>query len=582
MAHVIKENTRIQPLQIYGFYELLSQFADDTQIYEEDDIDSLNAVAECMKTVHLNVGLETNYEKSSIHVINGTDIAQNARCADWVFTEQMPTILGIDSEQNDSQLFALIDKACTVLSNWRNRTLSLMGKVLIINVLIASLFVYVLQVVNDPPVVFYETFDNVILEYIWEGKKPKIPLSVLQLNKKVGGLGLVNMRAKVRSLKIAWLFRIDSYIEKMTNLLIPSELGSLFWDCILDTNDLQSYINQGMPIFWKEICYHWFDFKKDVHPISVVSGDQIIWCNSLIRVNSRPLYDAQLIKNGLIYVQQLMDDDGAWLSKEYVAEQYRISWFRYFQIREAIASNYKCIPGKPSNLYDEIRKFKRKVHTVYFKIMDRRVEQTMSNIYAKMSQRFQINPVEVAKAFSRIYSTTNIVKFRDFQYRLLTGNIYANNQLYYWGKVSSQRCNWCDYSKQNIQHMLFDCAYVTKIWYDLFEYVNECKLTETPIEFNNIEYKDIFLNTVIDDKHHVVNMLTLIAKQYIFACKCLGKSLSSVELFHNIARIQRIEKYNAICSDTLMRHNVKWNNCKTIVTNEVNLSDFVQEYVSNV
>ena len=63
MSHVIKQNPAIEPLEILGVKDLISQFADDTQLFEKAVKNSLKATVESMELVRQHVGLDINYEK---------------------------------------------------------------------------------------------------------------------------------------------------------------------------------------------------------------------------------------------------------------------------------------------------------------------------------------------------------------------------------------------------------------------------------------------------------------------------------------------------------------------------------------
>ena len=77
---------------------------------------------------------------------------------------------------NFDEIFKKIQQTCT---NWANRQLTLMGKILILNTLIGSLFVYKITTMLELTGVQIENVDSVIRDFLWKGKKPKISLSTL-------------------------------------------------------------------------------------------------------------------------------------------------------------------------------------------------------------------------------------------------------------------------------------------------------------------------------------------------------------------------------------------------------------------
>ena len=76
---------------------------------------------------------------------------------------------------------------------------------LVINTLIASLFVHKMTVLPSIPEDIIQQVETVIQQFIWNGTKPKISLAALKIAKQSGGLGLVDLRKKDDALKVAWI-----------------------------------------------------------------------------------------------------------------------------------------------------------------------------------------------------------------------------------------------------------------------------------------------------------------------------------------------------------------------------------------
>ena len=93
------------------------------------------------------------------------------------------------------------------------------------------------------------------------------------------------------------------------------------------------------------------------------------------------------------------------------------------------------------------------------------------------------------KSFKNIYVTTNVIKLRSFQYRLLHNKIFCNNILYYWKKVDTQYCEWCINSKQDIIHLLWECPKTQLIW----KHVGNEMCNDIEVEFN---CKNVIYNMV--------------------------------------------------------------------------------------
>ena len=69
------------------------------------------------------------------------------------------------------------------------------------------------------------------------------------------------------------------------------------------------------------------------------------------------------------------------------------------------------------------------------------------------------------KFFTRIYRITDIVKLRNFQYRLMLNKIFTNDILCKWNITATSVCDMCDSGDvQGIHHLLMTCDYAQKVW----------------------------------------------------------------------------------------------------------------------
>ena len=145
MADLLRANKDIKGIKIY-IINFLSQFADDADLFLLFDKVSLTAVTDTLDIIERNTGLLINYSKTSIYRIgsieNGNAKLYTKEIFKW--TNQPIKVLGVmvcnDSNQLCSMNYeSVISKMQEVANNWYSRTLTMMGKVLVIH---ASLFVY--------------------------------------------------------------------------------------------------------------------------------------------------------------------------------------------------------------------------------------------------------------------------------------------------------------------------------------------------------------------------------------------------------------------------------------------------------
>ena len=162
-------------------------------------------------------------------------------------------------------------------------------------------------------------------------------------------------------------------------------------------------------------------------------------------------------------------------------------------------------------------------------------------------------------AFKNIYKVTNIIKLRDFQFRLLHNKILCNNVLFCYQIKDSQQRDWCETSKQNIEHLLYTCNVTSLFWSKIRNYLNTG--TKDPEVMSNLvwSWENILYNLVHPKCTHIINFIVLMAKQYIYRCKCMNKKLNMLEFSQEINFIKEIEFYNAQTLKQQIFNKCKWN-----------------------
>ena len=191
-----------------------------------------------------------NYDKTCIQSIAGAEKFECSKPIVW--DPGGLNILGVDILDDSSSNYGkILVKAKEVLKIWTYHELSLMGRVLIANSMVASLFVYTMQVEEDPLPPFQEQFDRIIHQFLWKGKKAKVGMQLLKASKAQGGLNLVHISAKNKALKIKWIFKSNPYTLAQLKQIMPEDLSTLFWDCNMDPDDAAQFVKgKGMNSFW--------------------------------------------------------------------------------------------------------------------------------------------------------------------------------------------------------------------------------------------------------------------------------------------------------------------------------------------
>ena len=558
MAREIKNKSTIHGITLNNLETVIAQFADDTQLFL-DTKRSVEEVIKMLTDIETNTGLKVNYEKSSIHTING---AQKFECSkNFVWDPGGAKVLGLDVfEEANSCYERILEKAQKVLNQWSNQNLSVTGKVSIINTLIASLFVYAMQVTLDPEETFYKKFDAIVHKYLWKGKKAKIGIALLRETKENAGLNLADLRKKNAALKIEWLFRDDPFVEAQLQNIAPQELGTLFWDCNINSEDCLRYLNSLTDVnrFWKTVCVHWFNLRTKLRNKKEKDHDEIIWFNSEIKVQNKTLYNEKAVKAGCIFISDIIKDRQPLTFQEFTEKFGKCyNWFEYMALCQAIPKSKRENINTPfESTYEKMCSQTKRVNQIY-KMLQHNEKKELEKMHKKFCKQVECSIEEYTQAFKDLYQVTDITKFRDFQYRILVNAIFTNNRLYHWKIVNTKICEYCQTEIQDVPHLMFECKNIRKIWNQFQRYIKQCMNVKDEHDLT-WKKKNIMLNKVHPKANHIINFFTVIIKQLIFANKCLGRKTRFCNVVERIEEIYNMEKYNAMIKQKTYKFNKKW------------------------
>ena len=155
LAINIKSNSDIVEITIDGKTEpeKIEQYADDTTLWSLYSQKLVNAILDELDKFYLNTGLKVNYKKSMLYKVGSAKnkpnlkLSKNIKWAEKTL-ECLGVIIQLD-DLNDIQELSYesaIEKMFQTLTAWQNRSLSVIGKIQVINSLCNSMFVYHMQV----------------------------------------------------------------------------------------------------------------------------------------------------------------------------------------------------------------------------------------------------------------------------------------------------------------------------------------------------------------------------------------------------------------------------------------------------
>ena len=578
MAIKLRNNQKIEGFNLRDFKKLFGQYADDMDLYckpTQKNIDNIQAELSAFCKIS---GCAINYEKTTIY-----RISQDNEALAHIYTRGMRVektkinVLGIWINRNPQEMLKLnyADMGGIInwiLNNWANRQLDLLAKITVINTLIASLFVYKMYVLPLMPQSLIQRFNSIIEKFLWNGRKPKIPLKKLQNKKQYGGANLVNLEHKDKALKVSWVAYLlkneSDLLSEMAYQNINRILQEKVWQCNINSKDIKQMFDKDK--FWIQVWESW----SYVNYSDNVDKSQMIWYNSHVRINNKPFVWRKPFKQGLLYINQLFKENtNRYVTCSEAQERFLLDVMQYNSLISALK---KLTFTKPDPtriiLTEKIMTCKNVTSFIYNELTSDSTSQYNTFIRWQFRLKTSILYDDFLKLMVNINKITNSTKLRSFQYRLLNLSLVLNVQLKTWKICDTDKCSFCNTETETLEHIFFDCP-KTKV---LLNSIQSILISYQPdTKEYNLTKENILFNNVDVNPGSLVNCIVLIMKQMIYANRCLKKRITVQQLKEKIEFTRKVELYNTKQNNKCRIYYCKWYNMT-----QDKLGNHAQEYIS--
>ena len=591
-ADILENNDKVSGITAEGIRNLLAQFADDTSLFLTGTEDNVKAVSHSLTYAHRNLGLKVNAEKTTIYRIGSLKNSSARYYTQAAFAWDDPPIftLGIHvtTDIHDMcrlNMIPVLQNIENTLCNWMNRELTLTGRVRIVNTLVESKLVYRMSVLPFIDQQMISTLHEVILEFIWKGKRAKIPFEVLSMPLDQGGLRLCNVLAKHQTLLCQWIFVLhaDSFLWKAMIRDLQPLVEEIIWKCNMAVKHVTLVVKSDT--YWRHMYMAWCKYNFHTPNTYGEIAKQIIWHNSHILVDGKPLLIKAIYDAGLRTISDLMGNEAMLTVEELMAKYPSVAtWLDYQRLLQAIPNKWKrelTTSGKDDvqeeYKYDMLRKIRKPARTMY------RALTSKPNLYLLSYNKWietgdiVMTTEQYKKAFTSVGAVTISTKLRDFQYRLLHKKIPTNKELYRWNIKNSPNCEKCN-EPDSITHTLYNCVYVQQLWQEFCFFIVNMFAGEVFV----VNFTEVLLNRIHKKATHIVNLYGLILKQLIYRRKCLKLDIKFQDFIKEIRLIHTIELNIARQSGKVHKHYIKWKT-QNDEDDENNIFEtYIQNYLENL
>ena len=267
----IRTNDGIRGLRVSGSEIKLSAYADDLTVILDGSETSLRNVVSVFDDFSVATGLKLNVGKTVCTWIGGERHSGTQICPElnlkWLEKGEPLYLLGVKifeevkrtREVNYESKIEEIEKA---MSPWTQRSLTPLGRVILVKYLLLSKFVHLFAVIENPEKSYMARLESLLFKFIW-GKKDKIKRGVAKKKFLEGGIGAPDVEAFANALKVTWIRRWLEPTYSSWKLLVNERFKVTdrlnVFQCLM--GDIQIR-NRQLPRFWEQMLIAWTQIQQ--------------------------------------------------------------------------------------------------------------------------------------------------------------------------------------------------------------------------------------------------------------------------------------------------------------------------------
>ena len=289
----------------------VSQYADDSVLILRN-INEIIPAMEILKQFGKLAGLELNLDKTKIMLIGKlkgkAKSVYNIECVNNI--KSLGIYVGHDKDVCiQHNWFEKIDKMRVLLQNWRERSLTLFGKVTIIKSLNLPIISFSALHTETPQCAF-KSINTLIYRFLW-GNRDKIKRTTTIGTIEQGGLGMIDIQCYFHAIKASWINRLHYENENSAWAFIPLWYMDRLhiWDVLnmINTKDINEIETlKSLPRFYKRVIEGYINCNINLNSKEQCLKHTCLWGNEkVLNKQKKIIYFPHWIESGFIKIDDI-------------------------------------------------------------------------------------------------------------------------------------------------------------------------------------------------------------------------------------------------------------------------------------
>ena len=574
---LIRNNKKLTGIKIFAEEFRISQYADDTSLF----LDGRKSLIESLRILTLFYelsGLKMNIDKTKVIKIGALAGSQIQFCPEYNlrWEEGNFTVLGIDFNTNLNLMIELnykkkIEEVKRLLASWKQRQLTLFGKITVLKALIIPKFNHLFLSLPNPDEKILKSLEKIFFNFIWNKSNDKIKRATMMQPYDMGGLNMTKISTFIDSLKISWVRRLITKKNSWA-VFINNELKQLKMNILIVGPQVLDSLNKVCNPFWRDVFKAWS--KYVTRSLESYENEDIIhqpiWYNPFLNFKFKQnWYD-----HGLRTLTDVIDENGQLYTFEKLKLIYEITgtFIEYNAFVKSLPRMWKeslknqvikkCpLPIQPKWVAFLLKYKKGCRHT--YNLMHN-YPHTSHLISCIPKWNSELNKVTDQEFWKNIFviplKATIETKLKEFQFKIIHRIIATKKFLFRIKLVDNDKCAFCGINTEDLIHLFFSCTYVKKLWDELRQWL--LSLNEITTEWDASE---ILLGII--GEQSVINHLLIITKYYIYRSSITKTQLKFSNLKEYIKLYYKIEKQICLFRKSMDKFYGKWSSFVDVFEN---------------